>query len=146
MKNNRLIEDYLAKPYWVIDFLPKQVPADSKGQFFNIEKHLLEDSQHGILLQKFANVLLKLNCYYDFDVCRCAIDEWSANPSPDLLSSWVAENESLCIIINDADAMITLNRDDINMTLYNPREELLELARDIATSEGLFLWNSQVNG
>ena len=28
------IEEYLKKPYWVIDILPKQVSADSKGQYF----------------------------------------------------------------------------------------------------------------
>ena len=33
------IEEYLNKPYWVIDILPKQVPADSKGQYFRIEKY-----------------------------------------------------------------------------------------------------------
>ena len=28
------IEEYLNKPYWVIDILPKQVSADGKGQYF----------------------------------------------------------------------------------------------------------------
>ena len=28
------IEEYLNKPYWVIDILPKQVPADGRGQYF----------------------------------------------------------------------------------------------------------------
>ena len=39
------IEEYLNKPYWVIDILPKQVPADSKGQYFKIEKYFLEHPQ-----------------------------------------------------------------------------------------------------
>ena len=25
------IDDYLEKPYWLIDILPKQVPANSRG-------------------------------------------------------------------------------------------------------------------
>ena len=31
-----MIEELLQKPYWVIDFLPQQVPADSAGQFFAV--------------------------------------------------------------------------------------------------------------
>ena len=37
-----MIEEYLEKPYWVIDILPKQVPADSRGQYFEIEEYYLE--------------------------------------------------------------------------------------------------------
>ena len=33
------IEDYLEKTYWVIDPLPRQVPAHSRGQYFRIEEH-----------------------------------------------------------------------------------------------------------
>lgn len=140
MSNSVIIDHYLSQPYWVIDFLPKQVPAGSKGQFFNVEKCLLSGDQHRILLQKFANVLLKLNCYYDFEVCRCSIDEWTTNPSPDVFASWMLSNESLCIILNDADAMITINSDDTHLTFYNPSEELITLTRAIAASEGLFVW------
>jgi hypothetical protein len=27
------IDELLQKPYWIIDILPRQVPADSKGQY-----------------------------------------------------------------------------------------------------------------
>lgn len=33
------IDDLLQKPYWIIDILPKQVPADSSGQYFAVEKY-----------------------------------------------------------------------------------------------------------
>ena len=39
------IEEYLNKTYWVIEILPKQVPADGKGQYFKIEKYYLEHPQ-----------------------------------------------------------------------------------------------------
>lgn len=139
MNNNTIIEQILAKPYWVIDFLPKQVPSHSNGQFFEIEKYFLSNELHGIL-QTFTTILLKLNCYYDFEVCRCTIDEWTKNPTPKDLTEWVMGQESLCIIFKDADAMITINSDDTHMTLYNPNEELIELTRSIANSESLFLW------
>ena len=65
-----MIEEYLEKPYWVIDILPKQVPADSRGQYFEIEEYYLEHPQIDIIYKKFTNILLKLNCYEDFVVSR----------------------------------------------------------------------------
>ena len=62
------IEEYLKRPYWVIDILPKQVPAGSKGQYFEIEKYYREHPQIDNIYRKFTNILLKLNCYEDIDV------------------------------------------------------------------------------
>ena len=47
------IEEFLDKPYWVIDILPKQVPADDRGQYFRIEKYFLEHPQIDIIYRKF---------------------------------------------------------------------------------------------
>ena len=75
------IEEYLNKPYWVIDILPKQVPADSRGQYFRIEKYFLEHPQIDDIYRKFTNILLKLNCYNDINVSHDG-DEWITNPAP----------------------------------------------------------------
>ena len=40
-------------------------------------------------------------------------------------------------------AMILSEPDDTHMTLFNPDEELLGLIRDLASSEGLFVWKPQ---
>ena len=57
-----MIDHYLEKPYWVIDILPKQVPANSRGQYFKIEKFFLSQPQYDIIGKKFINILMKLNC------------------------------------------------------------------------------------
>jgi hypothetical protein len=136
---SKIIEYYLDKPYWVIDILPKQVPADGCEQYFEIERYVLKHD-YDKLLKRFANVVLKLNCYYDLEVCRSSIDEWTINPTPENLVAWVLDSESLCLLLKDADAMIALNRDDTYMTLYNPSEELVKLTSIIAFSEGFFIW------
>lgn len=46
-------------PYWIIDILPKQVPADGEGQYFKIEQYFLSEPQRGIIDRRFANVLLR---------------------------------------------------------------------------------------
>ena len=137
------IEEYLNKPYWVIDILPKQVPADSRGQYFRIEKYFLEHPQIDIIYRKFSNILLKLNCYEDIDVSHDG-EEWITNPAPHELEAallkCMADKHLFYIILKSADVMITVSGDDTYMTVYNPTEEVLELIGSLAGSEGLFLW------
>ena len=38
------------------------------------------------------------------------------------------------------DAMILSEPDDTHMTVFNPDEALLELIREIASGEGLYVW------
>ena len=45
MGNNMDIDELLNLPYWLIDFLPYRVPADSSGQFFAIEDYYLKSTQ-----------------------------------------------------------------------------------------------------
>ena len=137
------IEEYLNKPYWVIDILPKQVPADSRGQYFKIEKYFLEHPQIDDVYRKFIHILLKLNCYEDIDVSHDG-DEWITNPDPHELEAALlgsmADKQMLYIILKPADVLITVSDDDTYMTVYNPTEEVLEIIGSLAGSEGLFVW------
>jgi hypothetical protein len=60
-----MLESYLEKPYWVVDFLPKQVPENGGGRFFSVEQYYLEPTRYAILREHFSDILLKLYCYYD---------------------------------------------------------------------------------
>lgn len=140
MEPSDLIDLYLEKPYWVIDLLPKQVPADSQGQYFNIEKHFLSQPQFADICRKFANVLLKLNCYYDFTVLNPP--DMGVNPAPEQLVNWLTAGKALHMLLASEESMIAFNGDDLYMTLYNPSESLLQLITPLALSEGLFAWKN----
>ena len=132
-----MMEELLNKPYWVIDFLPRQVPAKGGGQFFAVEGYYLRSPMR----RGFAEILLKLNCYYDFEVCEPETEKWQKNPPPEALFSWIADNEKdLCVLLPAENALITANRDDLYMTVYAPSKELLQLLRSLAAASGLFLW------
>ena len=68
MNRDEKLESLLDRQYWVVDMLPKQVPANSEGQYFKIEQYYHESPRKEILVEKYANILIKLNCYYDFEV------------------------------------------------------------------------------
>ena len=137
------IEEYLERPYWVIDILPKRVPADGKGQYFEIEKYFREHTQIDIIYRKFTNILLKLNCYEDIGVSYDG-EDWITNPAPHELEAallkCMADKQLFYIILKSADVLITVSGDDTYMTVYNPTEKVLELLGSLAGSEGLFMW------
>ncbi len=40
-EKDKIVEELLKKPCYVIDILPERVPADSKGQFLAVEHYFL---------------------------------------------------------------------------------------------------------
>lgn len=139
MEYSSIIEEYLEKPYWVIDILPKQVPAKGEGQYFNIEKYYLKQPHRDFIYQKFLRFLVKLNCYHDFKVSQLFNDSLF-NPHPDTLVEIMSSGETLYIVIESENTMIGIDGEDHYMTLYNPNEEFLQFINTLAQSEGLFVW------
>ena len=134
------IEDLLTKSYWIVDILPKQVPDDAGGQYFTIEKFFLSPPHVDAIYQKFANVLLKLNCYVDLAVFKVEDESWVENPAPDDLERLVLERRPLFVVLKQSQAMLSITGDAHNMTVYGPNDDTLALISVIASSEGLYLW------
>ena len=134
------IEHLLTKPYWIIDILPKQVPANSGGQYFTIEKYFLSPPHVDAIYHKFANVLLKLNCYVDIIVFKVNGETWVENPAPDDLEQMVLERKPLFVVLKQSQAMLSITGDDHNMTVYGADEETLKFLSTITASEGLYVW------
>lgn len=132
----------IEKPYWIIDVLPKQVPASSPGRYFTIEKYLLSHLED--LCRKFAGVLLKLNCYRDLMVSMDG-ENWTGDFAPEdlerFLMNSIFSHLTLSVSVLPSDALITFSGDDHYMTLFGPDVELLDLIRELASAEGLFVWS-----
>ena len=136
-----MLDDFFDKEYWVVDFLPKQVPENAGGRFFSVEQYYLEPSRYAVLRERFAEILLKLYCYYDLRLFVDDDTEGIFNPESELLAKHIKDNQgNLCILIGASEALITLSRDDTNLTVYAPSEDLLELIRMLAGAVRLFVW------
>ena len=129
----KTVEELLQCPYWIIDIMPSRVPADSPGQYFAIEKYFLQGDRLESIKQKHIDLVLKLNCYRDISI----FDETEINPSPEHVADEM-KNRYLYIMIGDS--MILSEPDDTHLTVFDPDPELLELIRQIASGEGLFVW------
>ena len=136
-----MLDDFFDKEYWVVDFLPKQVPENAGGEFFHVEQYYLEPSHYAVLRERFSDILLKLYCYYDLRLIVDDDAEGIANPEPELLANHIKSNQSeLYLLIGDSEALVTLGRDDTHMTIYAPTKNLFELIQTLAGAVGLFVW------
>ena len=132
---SRTIEELLNTPYWIIDILPKQVPAGSAGQYFAIEKYLRE-TQLSDIKKKHVNLILKLNCYKDISLD----EDKEINISPEKIADAIYKRY-VNIMVDDA--MIVSEPEDTYLTIYNPDEDLLTLIRELASGEGMFVWRNE---
>ncbi len=133
----KTIEELLGTPYWIIDILPFQVPADSQGQYFAVADYFLQEEQLAAVKQKHIHLILKLNCYRDITID----DEAEINPSPKRVAG---EMQKRYLYIRTGDSMILSEPDDTHMTVFNPDAQLLELIRTLASGEGLYVWQPAV--
>ena len=130
---NKTVEELLQCPYWIIDILPSQVPEDSPGQFFSVEEYFLQGDRIEEIKQKHIDLVLKLNCYRDISIS----DETVVNPLPKHIAD---EMKKRYLYIMLGESMILSEPDDTHLTVFNPDSQLLELIRQIASGEGLFVW------
>jgi len=133
----KTVEELLQSPYWIIDIMPSQVPADSPGQYFAVEKYFLRGDRIEEIKQKHIDLILKLNCYRDISIS----DETEINPLPEHVADEI-KNRYLYIIIDES--MILSEPDDTHLTVFDPDAQLLDLIRQIASGEGLFVWKPTV--
>ena len=143
-KHDVMVNELLEKDCWLIDYLPRQVPANSPGQFFNVENYLLNHYEDYGLRKRFTAVVLKLMCYHR--VCL-HWGQWLEAPSPAIMAEaieTILDNHSgwLNILLPEENALLVFEWDSLHLTLYNPSPELLELMEEIARSERLFLWKT----
>ncbi len=138
------IEQLIACPFYIMDILPMQVSTDCGGQYFKVEHYYLRNIDS--LCRKYADVLLKLNCYYDLTLCYDT-EQCLKNPEPEkvvqMVSACLSEESAepcLYISLSEDTMLLTLQSDATHMTIYNPSEKLLHLLDRLALSEGMFVW------
>ena len=109
------------------------------GSFFDVEYYLLSSDKHIELKDRFVAVILKLMCYYHVAILR---NGWVDRPSPKLIEEAVCEimeNHSgmLNVLFVEKDILLVFDWDCLNLSVYNPAEDVQSIMERIAFSEGL---------
>lgn len=100
----------------MIDVLPCQVKPEFGESYSVLERYCI---QEGKVHERFRELLLKLGCYFRVEV---------------------RENDCGDVEAVIGEAVMTLDRDDAYMTLYEPSGEVLEMVKVLAGAGGLFVW------
>ena len=134
------INSLLEKPCYIIDFLPRQVPKDRGEQYFQLETYLLNHYERFGLCDRFIRIILKLMCYYRVSV---RWDKWIEQPTPDQIVEIIEKvmcNHSGCmdVLFLEKDALIQFDSDCLNLSIYNPDEDMRKSLEQSAWSEGMF--------
>lgn len=141
MENNtKIVDALIEKECYIIDFLPEMVSKNSNGQYFDVEHYLLSSEKHNVIKDKFVGVILKLMCYYHIAILW---NDWIDKPKPELIEKAVFEimknhSGTLHCLFPDENALLVFDWDCLQVSVYNPSEEMQRLFEQIAFSEGFF--------
>ena len=133
------VEELLEKPYRVIDILPEQVPAETPGRYFAVERYYLEPARFTDIRKCFADIVIKLYCYYDLSVLLGDADEPLIDPEPEQLADRIeSAKQHMCILIGN-DSLLMISTDDLYMTVLNADDSLTARIELLAKANGLFV-------
>ena len=136
----QIVDRLLETPCYIIDFIPQQVPKNCGGQYFKVENYFLNHSDRYGVRDRFIRTILKAMCYYPISVYW---GEWIEQPSPEQVAEiidTIMENHSgdMNMLFTSKDALLQFGWDCLNISIYNPDEEMCMLFEKIVTSEGMF--------
>ena len=141
---DEMMGELLEGPYWIVDILPEQVSADAGGQYFAVERYYLQPERIGALRRRYAEILLRLNCYYDMAVSFDSCASWETNPDPEAFAERVvglSGNDFLRAVFAEQNAMIDCEPEETYLTVYDPDAALLSRLSALAAAEGFFIWS-----
>ena len=141
---DEMMVELLEGPYWIVDILPEQVSADAGGQYFAVERYYLKPERIRALRRRYAEILLRLNCYYDMAVSFDSCATWENNPDPEAFAERVAGlsgNDFLRAVFAEQNAMIDCEPEETYLTVYDPDAALQPLLTALAAAEGFFVWS-----
>ncbi len=141
---DEMMGELLEGPYWIVDILPEQVSANAGGQYFAVERYYLQPERIRALRRKYAEILLRLNCYYDMAVSFDSCASWETNPDPEAFAERVinlAGNDFLRAVFAEQKAMIDCEPEETYLTVYDSDAALQPLLSALAEAEGFFVWS-----
>ena len=151
MENEKLDpmrEALLNKRYRIIDILPAQTPEKFAAAYSALEKYCFRDPGADMPYARFLNLIIKLGCYCDIALCRQDDEKWERLPEPELLFGefcTLAETRrgGLHFLIDGGKLLITLDAGDLYMTVYGSSPRMMRRIKQLARSEGLFVWKNK---
>ncbi len=137
----RLLED----DYWIIDILPYQIPIEKQAEYRALTDEYYESGKIAQLHQRYADILTMINSRFKTAMLCMPEDEWTISPDDVAVKDAVihhTERGCVDLLLPEEETLISLQAEDLYITVYHPTEEILSLLRQAVSESGFYIWQT----
>ena len=137
----RLLED----DYWIIDILPSQIPIEKQAEYRALTDEYFESGKVAQLHRRYADILTMINSRFKTAMLCMPEDDWMISPHDNAVKDAVihhTERGCVDLLIPEEDTLISLQAEDLYITVYHPTEEILSLLRKAVSESGFYIWQT----
>ena len=138
--------------YRVIDFLPGRVSDDAETLYEEVEQYYLQDKQLQNFCDKVISIVLKLLCYYPFEMyvqehipLIRTREGWLKDKRCDTIVKLIKKTilkrkGQIDILLTRDNSMLSISGVTLNIAVYNESESLRAMLQSMVRAEGLYDW------
>ncbi len=137
----RLLED----DYWIIDILPSQIPIEKQAEYRALTDEYFESGKVAQLHRRYADILTMINSRFKTAMLCMPEDEWTISPDDVAVKDAVihhTERGCVDLLLPEEETLISLQAEDLYITVYHPTEEILSLLRQVVSESGFYIWQT----
>ena len=137
----RLLED----DYWIIDILPSQIPIEKQAEYRALTDEYYESGKIAQLHRRYADILTMINSRFKTAMLCMPEDEWTISPDDVAVKDAVihhTERGCVDLLLPEEETLISLQAEDLYITVYHPTEEILSLLRQAVSESGFYIWQT----
>ena len=137
----RLLED----DYWIIDILPSQIPTEKQAEHRALTDEYFESGKVAQLHRRYADILTMINSRFKTAMLCMPEDEWTISPDDVAVKDAVihhTERGCVDLLLPEEETLISLQAEDLYITVYHPTEEILSLLRQAVSESGFYIWQT----
>ena len=138
---DRLLED----DYWIIDILPSQIPIEKQAEYRALTDEYFESGKVAQLHRRYADILTMINSRFKTAMLCMPEDEWTISPDDVAVKDAVihhTERGCVDLLLPEEETLISLQAEDLYITVYHPTEEILSLLRQAVSESGFYIWQT----
>lgn len=136
------VEALYEAAYWLVDVFPSQLPESEPEKYLTIERELLSPAKLKALYGRFAEVFSDISRRFLSSQYIYPEDNWTNNPDDSQISREIQKHRrvgSVQLFLPTESTLLTLNAEDLYITVYQPSKTVLNLLNNAANKRGLFL-------
>lgn len=156
MNRNEKLDMLFNEDFYLMDFLPGQIPEGNAGFSDETEQYFLKEKPIQQFCDKAVTAVLKILCCYPFEMY---VQEYV--PFQNFREGWLKDKRcetvvkllkrtilkrkgQLDILLPGEDAIISISGGRLNIAVYHGSDQFRKRMKKLAETEGLYWWKHRV--